>query len=193
MPHPSIEQLVSQLEQLLPEYPTGLSEYELIRTLSQDQHSALANAKINTSLSLFQTHFILFHTLYLLRDQLWQQEQGHLEITALKIQLHPYIKSSNDLNTPDKLREFYLDLDNLEKTETQDVDDLLKTFWEYYLNPAERRSALADLGLEDPVDFNTIKQQYRKLAMEHHPDRGGDTEKLQSINAAMEWLSRYKY
>ncbi len=29
-----------------------------------------------------------------------------------------------------------------------------------------------------------IKKRYRKLAMEHHPDRGGDTATMQEINAA---------
>lgn len=191
MSSPSIEKLVLQLEQRLLQYPDGISEHTLIRELSKDSHSVLANAKIDTSLSLFQTHFILFHALYLLRDKLWQQEKMHLQISALKIQFQAYVPSSSGLGEIDKLRDFYLNLDNLEKTETQDVDDLLQSFWEYYINPSERHSALSELGLTDPVDFDTIKKRYRKLAMEHHPDRGGDHEKLQAINAAMAFLNRY--
>ncbi|GAO35480.1 hypothetical protein SCT_0867 [Sulfuricella sp. T08] len=40
------------------------------------------------------------------------------------------------------------------------------------------------LRLADPVDDPEIKRRYRELAMEHHPDRGGEMEKLQAINAA---------
>ena len=32
--------------------------------------------------------------------------------------------------------------------------------------------------------LNELKAEYRRLAMENHPDRGGDTETMQKINAA---------
>lgn len=45
--------------------------------------------------------------------------------------------------------------------------------------------------LELPIDcsFDDIKQQYRILAMKHHPDHGGDVEKFQKIKFAYEVLS----
>ncbi len=54
----------------------------------------------------------------------------------------------------------------------------------------ERRDALAELELTDPVDWRAIKSQHRQLAMRHHPDRGGDEARLQAINAAMNVLGR---
>lgn len=33
-----------------------------------------------------------------------------------------------------------------------------------------------------PKTLEELKAQYRKLAMEHHPDRGGDLETMQAIN-----------
>ncbi|MCO3066035.1 hypothetical protein FA243_29305, partial [Pseudomonas aeruginosa] len=36
-----------------------------------------------------------------------------------------------------------------------------------------------------------IKLRYRQLVSQHHPDRGGSTARLQSINKAMEILQRY--
>jgi DnaJ-class molecular chaperone len=36
------------------------------------------------------------------------------------------------------------------------------------------------------ADFTAAKQAYRKLAMEHHPDRGGDETRFKNINAAWE-------
>lgn len=45
------------------------------------------------------------------------------------------------------------------------------------------------LGIDRSADQNTIKQAYRKMAAQHHPDRGGDTQKFQEIQAAYETLS----
>merc|ERR1711934_504716 len=44
------------------------------------------------------------------------------------------------------------------------------------------------LGVEKDADFSTIKKAYFKLARTHHPDRGGDKEKFQEIQAAYEVL-----
>ncbi|MCP4872962.1 MAG: DnaJ domain-containing protein [Proteobacteria bacterium] len=40
------------------------------------------------------------------------------------------------------------------------------------------------LGVEKGAGADEIKKKYRKLAREMHPDRGGDPEKLKTINAA---------
>lgn len=45
------------------------------------------------------------------------------------------------------------------------------------------------LGLEKQSSQDEIKKAYRKLAAQHHPDRGGDTAKFQDISRAYETLS----
>lgn len=44
------------------------------------------------------------------------------------------------------------------------------------------------LGVSKNASQSEIKQAYRKLAMKHHPDRGGDAGKLSEINSAYEIL-----
>ena len=47
---------------------------------------------------------------------------------------------------------------------------------------------LATLELKPPVSAQQIRQQYRRLAMQHHPDRGGDSVKFRQISAAFQRL-----
>ena len=53
------------------------------------------------------------------------------------------------------------------------------------------------LGVPRDADQDTIKKAYRKLAMQHHPDKGGDSNQFQKISTAYETLSnvdkRFQY
>jgi molecular chaperone DnaJ len=44
------------------------------------------------------------------------------------------------------------------------------------------------LGLSENATSDEIKKTYRKLAMEHHPDKGGDEEKFKKISQAYDTL-----
>jgi curved DNA-binding protein len=45
------------------------------------------------------------------------------------------------------------------------------------------------LGVSKTATQEEIKRAYRKLAAQHHPDRGGDTKKFQELQAAYDTLS----
>ena len=45
------------------------------------------------------------------------------------------------------------------------------------------------LGVKKDANKDQIKKAYRKLAMEHHPDKGGDENKFKEINEAYSALS----
>jgi DnaJ-domain-containing protein 1 len=53
-----------------------------------------------------------------------------------------------------------------------------------------REEALAVLGLRDSATEWQIKSAYRRLAAEHHPDRGGDVTTMQQINQAYSLLMK---
>ena len=44
------------------------------------------------------------------------------------------------------------------------------------------------LGVNENATSDEIKKTYRKLAMEHHPDKGGDEEKFKKISEAYDTL-----
>lgn len=179
--------------ELLRASESGISEFDLIQALRGRDDTGLARADLRDNLTLFHVHFLLFHTLYRLRDELWSGGEGHLDISPLCIALRPYEPAVAGLAAHDPLREYYLDLNHLEQTSAEDVGDLLAQFWLRTHAGEHRAEALRVLGLQDPVDRDTIKRTYRRLAMQHHPDRGGDKARLQELNEAMAWLAKSEH
>ena len=53
-----------------------------------------------------------------------------------------------------------------------------------------REHAYNTLGLSRNADEAEIKKAYRKLAMQHHPDKGGDPAKFKDISNAYETLTK---
>lgn len=186
------EHAFAALLEILEDHPAGLSEYDLFRALAQRGDAKFSRSAFANHFSLFQSHFILFNMLYRLRDRLLGEGRYDLRIDCLQVMLLPYEPSSATLPAEiDKLRAYYLDLDQLRQTTAQDVQDMLDKFWRRFGAMDERGEALRVLELEEPVDYITIKRQYHRLALTHHPDRGGDGDKLRAINAAMSVLTRY--
>lgn len=182
------EDLLARLEG----HPEGISEFELLQALRAADHPVTRDAGCGQgNHRLFQDHFRLFHLLYRLRDRCHAEQRARLEISPLCIRLHPYRAGGSVLpEHADPLRDYYLDLGNLRDTSATDVDDMLGRFWVRMQGLEQRGEALRVLGLEADADYEQARERYRKLAMEHHPDRGGDTRRLQEINAAMEALAR---
>ncbi|MBL8259965.1 MAG: DnaJ domain-containing protein [Candidatus Competibacteraceae bacterium] len=187
-PH-ALAELEHQLLELLSAAPNGLSEYALLKQL-RTCNKGFAEFDARQPLSLFRGHFLLFHALYRLRDRVRQERRGWLAIEPLAIVLHPSpaetLPMQASLAPPeaDHLREWYGDWNRWETATAADVLEWLRQFRVLRQAGGQRARALAALGLQDPVDQTAIRQQYRRLAMQHHPDRGGDGLRLREINAA---------
>jgi len=185
----SSQGLCDWIMDVLKDTPSGVTEYELLTGLRENEFPEFENFSFQDNLSLFKAHFQLFNALYQLRKHLRQGGQACLEISPLKIVLLPYNESeSREITEHDPLGDYYTDTSHLHETTEAEIDAMLEIFWMRLSNSDQRQQALKIIGLEDPVGDKEIKQQYRRLVMQHHPDRGGDKEKLQEINTALSML-----
>ena len=181
--YPAPETLFEPIQQVLIDFPGGLSEYEFLTALGQNL-SYFARSSPD-SLILFQRHFLLFHCLYRLQHDYYETKTGILQISALEIHLWPYRTILSDIQRVDPVREYYLDISSLDSTDSAQVDDLLGKFWLALARHDSRHDALALLALTDPVDDQCIRKRYRQQVMLHHPDRGGDQETIKQLNLAL--------
>lgn len=184
--------LIPKILELLQQHPQGISEYEIFQCLGD--HAGFNDIGERGQLPLFQKHFLIMNGLYQLQQHLWKEEQLVLEISPLKIMLttvkadgshtHPTISETA------KLSLYYLDWRNLEETTEEDVVQLHHEFWDRFNYHEGRSEALFTLGLEDGASAVLISACYKKLASEHHPDRGGSSERFIEIRKAYELLKR---
>lgn len=170
----------------------ALSEYELLSWLQQPEQAIFAADALRDSLTLFRSHFILMHCLYRLRGQWFARQEALLEISALRIQRQPWQAAHHRLPAAaDALAGYYGDLNEL-ATDRETVESLLGSFWKMMLNPLRQEEDLQLLELNVDASEQDIRLQYRRLAMRHHPDRGGDEQHFCRIQAAYQRLkNRY--
>ncbi|MGX5913674.1 DNA-J related domain-containing protein [Aliidiomarina sp. Khilg15.8] len=197
--HAPLEQLQHAISDILLAQVTPVSEFELIRTLQREPYELLSERALRGSLSLFQTHFLVFHCLYQLRDE-WRAEQlCDLRIEPLAIGCEP-LAGHQGQQLPaaeDKLRAYYLDMGHFDSTSSRDVDDLLSGFWQDFGRPApavhadERSQAMMIMDLETmPESQRQLKRLYRQQVHQKHPDKGGATEAMHSLQWAYQVLSQ---
>lgn len=175
--------------QVLKEACGGLSEYELMRRL-EILDTMISGTTGSYQLAMFRKHFVVMNALYSLQAEL-VDESVYLHISALDIHLRPSgATASSDLCDPAqaKLRDYYLNWKNYDETGEDDVQQLLDAFWLRYAAVDKQQLALRILGLETGTDWPVIRDCYRRLAMQHHPDKGGDERKFIEVREAYEIL-----
>ncbi len=175
---------------LLRDQTGGLSEYELMQMLAE--YEVFSDFSEETQLALFQKHFVIMNALYELQHQLWQDEQLYLEVSPLNIQIMLSVKSGSEqaiiISETEKLSAYYRDWQNFENTDEQEVINLLSHFWQKYISMDKRESAFEVLELPPDAARQAITESYRRLAAQHHPDKGGDKEMFIKIRQAYEIL-----
>ena len=191
-----IQHLSAAVEACLRQARGGLSELELIRQLQSPPWELVGPVDYANPAALYPVHFLLFHVLYRLRDELSARGET-VTITPLTISLTSdnVVAGTGLPDQEDPLRAFYLDLDQYQMPE-QDILRMVDDFWS---GRSGRRPAQNDaveaagvLGFQVlPEDFTTVKQRFRRAVMQAHPDRGGDTEQVQRLNEAFAVLRHY--
>ena len=192
---PDFTQLIEQslfppIKAFLAEHPEGVKEYDFLRHLDAQGVFQTLYSDVGSSLLLFQKHFLLFHVLYAINQQWVTDKQGALQISALLIKQLDYVDAGTQIGRVDPMSAYYLALENLTSATEDNVDELLNAFWARYLRNEKRGDALKVLGLNEPVTDRKIIQSYRQLVSVHHPDKGGDKDKIQDINEAYAVLIR---
>lgn len=192
--HHQIALLRDATEAILRTTPDGLSELALIRALQQPPWSVFGEIDFRTPAALYPAHFLLFHVLYRWRCELSGTGLETLDINALCIRLRPITDSqSAEVDRADPLQGFYLDLDNY-GLEAHTIDRMIDDFWRGIQRPADTKLASACVQLDiacPPEDLRVARASFRRLAMKHHPDRGGSTGTLQQLNEAIAVVKQY--
>ena len=137
---------------------------------------------------LFKRNFLIMNALYQLQTELHPEQW--LQVEAMNIQLFSLAEtegSTQAIDTTHPLREYYLEWTNYQ-VEEDEVKRLLNEFWSNYrrylggsraVASMDRIQALKLFGLSESATGKDIRKQWRKLAMQHHPDReSGDADKF---------------
>ncbi|WP_340679855.1 DNA-J related domain-containing protein [Paraglaciecola sp.] len=187
---------------ILTEHPQGISEYQLIVRLQNPPYNLFDKMAMSDTLSLFQCHFVLFHSLYQIRARSLVAQQFDVKIETTNIKILPYVRVKAGLCNDDKLQNYYLDWQNFSGTTEQDVESLLSQFWqsmagggkqltldEVTLNKITEAYKKFDLPFDSA--FNLVKSTYLRLQHQHHPDKGGNKEQSQQLERQFQVLKRY--
>jgi DnaJ-domain-containing protein 1 len=184
--------LVIPILEILRQGHQELGEYDIIQRLEQ-QGIRFPVEGDSYEMALFRKHFLTMNALYQLQQSLFE-DGYYLSITAVRVSLQPMDDNDDARSLVDdgerKVGEYYLDWSHYEQTGQQDVEKLLNDFWTRYFAFDQQAQALQTLSLEPGSSWQTVKARYRKLAGQHHPDRGGGQSRFIEIREAYEILRR---
>ncbi|WP_144210782.1 DNA-J related domain-containing protein [Shewanella donghaensis] len=144
---------------------------------------------------LFKRNFLLMNALFELQALLLPNQW--LQVQAMDIQIFRLLPNDMALQQANDapLREYYLDWQHYD-TCANVVKDMLESFWSRYQHHIgsdqhlmHDHSALNVFELDATATNKDIRRQWRKLALQWHPDRkNGDSEKFRRVCEAWQTL-----
>jgi hypothetical protein len=174
----------------LSQYPQT-NEHQIIKHLQTTKTPPFDTFNLSHSKDLFSAHFLCMHALYHLKKQFEQEEIFTLLIQSVRIErlAFPNYKTQQDFTqrfpeSSNPLEAYYLNPKHYFETQENDINDMLKSFWKKYLAQDQKQEALNILNLPPEADAKMIKDQYRRLAQKHHPDKGGCAEMFNKVREA---------
>jgi hypothetical protein len=191
-----VQHLSVAIERILRENPLGISELHLIKALQRPPWELIGPVSYGQPDKLYPVHFLIFHVLYRLRDQLAGAGDA-LNISPLLIRLtrQDVVGGTGPVGVPDKLRAFYLDLSRYQMPEDS-ILKMMDDFWSGRHGQQPARDDVLDaagvFGFAGmPTSFEDVKYRFRRAVMQAHPDRGGETEAIQNLNNAFSVLKAH--
>jgi hypothetical protein len=175
---------------ILKQASDDLGEYDIIKTLEQLGFNFPVENDVY-EMAIFKKHFITMNALYHLQDELIA-DGYYLSISPLSIKLETMQLGTGGQqlqnDTPVEVRDYYLDWQHFENTRADDVKTMLADFWNRYYAVDKQLEACQVLGVDEQPSHEDVVIAYRRLATEHHPDKGGDQTKFIEIRQAYEVL-----
>lgn len=172
-------------------------EYQIIKHLQAKKVPPFEHFTLASSQGLFSAHFLCMHALYHLKALYQREQKFSLTIQSVRVERaainSPIVVSDNSqtvLATADPLERYYLDAKHYFETQADEINDMLKSFWQRYVAQDQKQAALAVLELPSNVDAKKVKAQYLRLAQKYHPDKGGCAEMFTKIRQAKVLLDK---
>lgn len=188
--NPYLTPILAELEQFF-DGCSQTSEHELIKNLQDKKIPPFEHLSLMHTKDLFSAHFLCMHALYLLRKQYRASQKFKLVIQSIRIErvivdccADDQQEEEKQLEVIDPLESYYLNPAHFFETQEEEINDLLKSFWQKYLAQDHKAQALEVLNLPVNADEKMVKAQYLRLAQKHHPDKGGCAEMFAKIRQA---------
>jgi len=185
-----------------------VAETELLRAFFPNEDLFIDGV----GLDLFHKHFLLYRRLWMFDDELRVATGQRLWIRGIRSTLlEPPAQGCRWLNGEtgqfcgagveegsadlcprhhstvpevDGMKSYYLDGKNLEGMTEEGLRDLVDRFFRWMGSRGDVTRALEVLGLPQDAPPGVVKARWRKLSLDHHPDRGGDPARFQELSAA---------
>jgi len=188
--NPYLSPILHELDQFLNCLSLS-NEHQIIKHLQDKKIPPFDNFSLADSKDLFSAHFLCMHALYHLKNQYQHSQKFKLIIESVRIQritLNDPIALNEQpktvIETIDPLESYYLNSKHYFETQEDEINDMLKSFWQKYIAQDNKKAALSTLNLPTNADAKMIKAQYHHLAQKHHPDKGGCAEIFSKIYQA---------
>ncbi|MFQ2198740.1 DNA-J related domain-containing protein [Aeromonas hydrophila] len=165
--------------------------HELLAELRRQE--AIPPLPGDEQLQLFRLNFLIMNALYQLQAEL-HGEGWWLVISTLDIRLEPLAtrEGGSALARGEALRSYYLDWQVFWQTDREEVETQLGSFWRACERDEHRAEALTLFALPTGAQPDAIRRRWRELALQHHPDRGGDADTFIRLRWAWEHLKSAK-
>jgi hypothetical protein len=195
--NPYLTSILHELDQLF-NCLSLRNEHQIIKHLQEKKISPFDNFSLGNSKDLFSAHFLCMHALYHLKNQYQHTQKFKLIIQSVQIQRITLNDQmiTNDLphkflEKTDPLESYYLNSKHYFETQEDEINDMLKSFWQKYIAQDDKKEALDALNLPTNANAKMVKAQYLRLAQKHHPDKGGCAEMFSKIGQAKTVLDQF--